>query len=98
MPEDEKPEDWRTICAMVSVEKDPARLLELVKKLNRALDEKFGVSLTRPSRSHQQESDRVLRASREEDAGYSLKQVSPWAMKSAHSSNRLGEAVFYPRF
>jgi hypothetical protein len=41
MVEEELSEDWRTICAMIVNEKDPARLLQLVKRLNNALDKAF---------------------------------------------------------
>ena len=44
MQEERAGNDWRAICAMVSKEKDPARLLELVKRLNQVLDEEFGDS------------------------------------------------------
>jgi hypothetical protein len=33
--------DWRVLCELASKERDPAKLLELVRRLNQALDETF---------------------------------------------------------
>jgi len=33
--------DWRVLCELASKEEDPEKLMELVKRLNEALDEKF---------------------------------------------------------
>lgn len=33
--------DWRALAAAACVEKDPAKLLEIVTKLNHVLDEQF---------------------------------------------------------
>ena len=33
-------EDWMELCEQVAVEQNPARLLELVRELNRMLEEK----------------------------------------------------------
>ena len=30
--------DWRVLCELASREQDPARLMELIKRLNQALD------------------------------------------------------------
>ena len=35
-----KPEKWMELCAQAAVEKDPQRLLELVEKITRLLDER----------------------------------------------------------
>jgi hypothetical protein len=34
-------ERWKEICAKAAVEKDPAKMLELIAEINRLLDEKF---------------------------------------------------------
>lgn len=34
-------QDWRTLAEAASKEQDPARMLEIVSKLNRALDEQI---------------------------------------------------------
>lgn len=41
MSEQKSTTDWHVLCELASKEKDPEKLMELVKKLNRALDEKF---------------------------------------------------------
>ncbi len=33
------PEKWKELCAMASVEKDPQRLLELVRQINDILEQ-----------------------------------------------------------
>lgn len=33
--------DWRALCELASKEHDPAKLIELVRKLNQALDQSF---------------------------------------------------------
>ena len=33
-------ERWRELCKQASVEKDPKKMLELIKEINRLLDEK----------------------------------------------------------
>lgn len=33
-------EDWIELCEKVAIEKDPGRMIELVRELNRMLDEK----------------------------------------------------------
>jgi hypothetical protein len=34
-------ERWEEICAKAAVEKNPAKMLELIAEINRLLDEKF---------------------------------------------------------
>ena len=41
MREQRKPEDWYVLCQLASKEQDPDKLLELVQRLNRALDERL---------------------------------------------------------
>jgi spore coat protein CotH len=41
MNDQKNPRDWHVLCELASKEKDPEKLMELVKKLNQALDEKF---------------------------------------------------------
>lgn len=41
MQEQKSTTDWHVLCELASKEEDPEKLLELVKKLNQALDEKF---------------------------------------------------------
>ena len=36
----EKLEEWQKLCALAAVEQDHEKLLELVKEINRLLDEK----------------------------------------------------------
>lgn len=36
----EKLERWQQLCAQAAVEQDPQKLMELVKEINRLLDEK----------------------------------------------------------
>lgn len=41
MSEQKSSTDWHVLCELASKEKDPKKLMELIKKLNQALDEKF---------------------------------------------------------
>jgi hypothetical protein len=41
MEEQKTPSDWRVLCELVSKEQDPDRLMELVRRLNDALDKKL---------------------------------------------------------
>jgi hypothetical protein len=41
MYESERPLDWHRLCELASKEQDPEKLLELIRRLNRALDEKL---------------------------------------------------------
>jgi hypothetical protein len=40
-------EDWRVLCELASKEKDPERLVELIVKINRALEERHQTLLLR---------------------------------------------------
>ena len=39
MNETSQPNDWRSLCELASTERDPQKLMELVSKINRALEE-----------------------------------------------------------
>lgn len=41
MYEEKNTSDWRVLCELASKEQDPEKLMELVRKLNQLLDEKF---------------------------------------------------------
>jgi hypothetical protein len=41
MPHDDF-EDWRTLCELAAKEEDPERLMDLVQRLNKALDQRNG--------------------------------------------------------
>ena len=41
MHEEKSTSDWRVLCELASKEQDPEKLMELVRKLNQLLDEKF---------------------------------------------------------
>lgn len=41
MREQKSTNDWHALCELASKEKDPDKLMDLVKRLNQALDEKF---------------------------------------------------------
>ena len=43
--------DWRVLCELASKERDPAKLIELVRRLNQALDETFRRQRAREGRS-----------------------------------------------
>jgi hypothetical protein len=40
MPEGDKSEDWRVLCEKASHEEDNEKLLELLRRLHKALDER----------------------------------------------------------
>jgi hypothetical protein len=40
MPEQEKSQDWRTLCELASKEQDPNTLMVLVQKITQALAQK----------------------------------------------------------
>ncbi len=39
MKDRNRPDDWRSLCELASKEKDPQRLLDLVSRISRALEE-----------------------------------------------------------
>jgi hypothetical protein len=41
MHEKRRPTDWHVLCELASKEQDPDKLLELVRRLNEALDQKL---------------------------------------------------------
>jgi hypothetical protein len=47
MPDGNK-EPWKALCERAEVEKNPAKLRELVKEINRLLDEKEARMMGRP--------------------------------------------------
>jgi len=40
MKDTSQPDDWRSLCELASKEKDPKKLMELVSKISRALEER----------------------------------------------------------
>ena len=39
MKDTDYPDDWRTLCELATKENDPQKLLDLITKINRALEE-----------------------------------------------------------
>jgi hypothetical protein len=39
MNDSSRSEDWRVLCELASQEKDPKRMIELITKINKALEE-----------------------------------------------------------
>jgi len=51
MREPDSKSDWRVLCELASKEQDPEKLIELIRRLNQLLDEKFRDSGAREYKS-----------------------------------------------
>jgi len=49
MKDTNQPDDWRSLCELASEEEDPQKLMELVSKISRALEERSAQPKARAS-------------------------------------------------
>ena len=70
MKDTSRTDDWRLLCGQVSKESDPLKLLELIKKINRALQEYQGGN--RPNELSFKVDTVLLPISRSSQSGFDL--------------------------